>query len=658
MARATDPVEHRQGTVTAIGPPILVRFDGDGADSQVLATDSYIASAGDRVVMGKWGTAWVIVGKVTTTGGSGSGAGGGGTGGGSGTTISYGAPVPSNPGDVNFGGISTAVNRSDHVHGREAHGLAQHPAGSVIPVANPTTSAPGDTTAEGSSTALARADHKHGREPAGGAASFATPGASAPGDTAAEGVAVTLPRSDHRHARENHGSAQHLAGTDIATATPGASAPGDTAAEGTATAVARADHRHSREAPGAGVTYAAPGSSAPGDTIAEGVAVTVARSDHRHGREAPGGGGGGGTSSAVVIVASIDAETAVRDAADYVCDGTGDQVEINAAILEATQLQARGGPTGGKARGTVQLTGGRFNINASIKMRTGVTLQGSGFLTDVRATGSVAFTDTGMIMMFDTNTHMTLVRDLWVNGNYSGGGAICSGFHYVGIAGGNSMNDDPASGNDPQNRIHGVTVYGFKNDADRHGMKFEADMRGTMVDFCYLREIGGNAIWFTASPDSFIQNVFIGGVLGRGIYIQGANVSVADSKVFYCDIWGVEVTSGYAKLSNVEAQDCLNGLRLAGTNLTATGIVADTIDNIGIEIAAQGVMLDGFQVAHRTGARYVDMNTGLVFTGSLANLIVVGRVDSAQILTKFTGTTNGAGNFIRVTGGGTLLAVG
>ena len=76
MARPQDPVEHRQGTVTAVGPPILVRFDGDGADAQALALDSYIASAGDRVAMGKWGTAWIIVGKITTTGGSGAGAGG------------------------------------------------------------------------------------------------------------------------------------------------------------------------------------------------------------------------------------------------------------------------------------------------------------------------------------------------------------------------------------------------------------------------------------------------------------------------------------------------------------------------------------------------------------------------------------------------------
>lgn len=76
MGEVRDSGEHRQGTVTAVGPPILVRFDGDGADSQTLAVESYIASEGDRVVMGRWGSAWVIVGKVTATGGSGSGAGG------------------------------------------------------------------------------------------------------------------------------------------------------------------------------------------------------------------------------------------------------------------------------------------------------------------------------------------------------------------------------------------------------------------------------------------------------------------------------------------------------------------------------------------------------------------------------------------------------
>lgn len=403
----------------------------------------------------------------------------------------------------------------------------------------------------------------------------------------------------------------------------------------------------------ANVTYGTPGSSAPGDTISAGVATSVARSDHRHGREAAGGGGG--TFSAQVIVASNDASTEVKDAADYVCDGTADQTEINAAILDATQLASRGGPAGGDQRGAVQLTGGRFNISAAILMRTGVTLQGSGLLSEVRA---VSMTATGMIMNFDTNTHMTLVRDLWLNGNYASGGTTSSGFHYVGVAGGNSMNDDPASGNDPQCRISGVSVYGFRNNANRNGMKFEADMRGTMVYDCYLREIGGHAIWFTASPDSFINQVFIGGVDGKGIYIQGANVSIADSKVFYTDDWGVECTSGYAKLSNVEAQDCLNGFRLAGANLTATGILADTIDVTGIEIAANGVQLNGFTVAHRSGARYVNMNTGLVFTGTPNNCTVVGRVDSTNITTKTSGASNGAANFVRVTGGSTLLAVG
>jgi hypothetical protein len=58
--------ELRSGVVTVTGPPLLVRFDGDGADSQALRLASYTPAVGDRVVMGRWGSQWIVLGEVTT----------------------------------------------------------------------------------------------------------------------------------------------------------------------------------------------------------------------------------------------------------------------------------------------------------------------------------------------------------------------------------------------------------------------------------------------------------------------------------------------------------------------------------------------------------------------------------------------------------------
>jgi hypothetical protein len=67
-------------------------------------------------------------------------------------------------------------------------------------------------------------------------------------------------------------------------------------------------------------------------------------------------------------IVTVGASTFIGSA-DYYCDGTADDVEINAAI---NVLQARGG-------GTVHLTGGTFNTTASINLSFGgMILEGEG----------------------------------------------------------------------------------------------------------------------------------------------------------------------------------------------------------------------------------------------------------------------------------------
>lgn len=66
-------------------------------------------------------------------------------------------------------------------------------------------------------------------------------------------------------------------------------------------------------------------------------------------------------------VAAYNASQSAKDAADYVCDGTDDQAEIQAAI---NALSANGG--------TVQLTEGVFNCSGNVLPTTNITVRGQG----------------------------------------------------------------------------------------------------------------------------------------------------------------------------------------------------------------------------------------------------------------------------------------
>ncbi len=81
------------------------------------------------------------------------------------------------------------------------------------------------------------------------------------------------------------------------------------------------------------------------------------------------GGAGGGP---MLMVAASNAPTAVKNRADYVCDGTDDDVQINAAL----------------ALGSVQLTDGEYTIRAPLAItKPGVGLYGTGRGHDMGVNG-------------------------------------------------------------------------------------------------------------------------------------------------------------------------------------------------------------------------------------------------------------------------------
>jgi len=78
-----------------------------------------------------------------------------------------------------------------------------------------------------------------------------------------------------------------------------------------------------------------------------------------------------------VVVASNTAPTAIKASADYVCDGTDDDVQIQSAIDDFASSTA--------GKGTVFLTEGTFNISTTINIDIDVSIIGSGWGTILHA---------------------------------------------------------------------------------------------------------------------------------------------------------------------------------------------------------------------------------------------------------------------------------
>lgn len=127
--------------------------------------------------------------------------------------------------------------------------------------------------------------------------------------------------------------------------------------------------------------------------------------------------------TATLTVASAAASDAMKASADYVCDGTADQVEINAAIAAL--------PTLG---GTVVLSEGDFNVTSSILIQNEtVTLagQGAGLYSggsQTPSTGTRIDAVTGVTSavilvqraLNDRPVYGVTIRDLAVDGSYVG----------------------------------------------------------------------------------------------------------------------------------------------------------------------------------------------------------------------------------------------
>lgn len=366
----------------------------------------------------------------------------------------------------------------------------------------------------------------------------------------------------------------------------------------------------------------------------------------------PSVGGAAAIQDVNILVASNDAPTSLKDRANYVCNASADQTEINNAITDAATSPYYTG---------VQLSGGQFILSSAILMKTGVTLRGVGVGTELKnvsnsATGTGSGTYAACIKAYDINVHATRVTDMWLNGNFASGGS-CHGIAYTGSSGGDSHSARPDTNPDPDNTFDHLFITGFSGGGTKHGIWMDTDERGTMISNIQMRSISGDGIYFASSPDSHISMCHIGTITGHGYNISGGNVKLTNCKSFYCDGDGFRLSSGRGSLAACESQDNNVGFRFDGAPYNAVGITADTCQTDGIIVSTSQLILNGFTIFNRSGGRYATTTRGLYFDASYSDNVIVGEVTPSSITTPISGTA-GSRCFQRTTNGSSLVAVG
>lgn len=358
-----------------------------------------------------------------------------------------------------------------------------------------------------------------------------------------------------------------------------------------------------------------------------------------------------------VLVASSDAPSAVKSAADLVCDGTSDQVEINDAIDHAAALASRNSssPASAEQRGKVCLTGGRFNLDDSVQIRTGVWLSGAGSLTELRAQSMGA---ANMMTLATPDAHVFRISSLWFDGNStSGGTGDAINFDMTGSGNTGSY---PGTSPDSDYWIDNLLLTKFDNDS-RNGIKLwasaTANNRGNQISNIQGRWFGGNAIWLTAASDCFVSNTHIGSCGGAGHRIEGGNTKLSNVKTFY-SVLGFHFGAGRHVVTSLEAQDNETNVYAAAPDLAGAGWVCDNAQNDNLVIAANNMTIHGLSVFQRSGGRFATCTNGVRFASSNTGLSLLGRVAPANTTNPITGTPGTSGSYIRLSGGTSLYSVG
>ncbi len=243
--------------------------------------------------------------------------------------------------------------------------------------------------------------------------------------------------------------------------------------------------------------------------------------------------------SVSVVVAASDANAVLRAQADYVCDGTADDVQIQAAIDAA---DAAGG-------GCVRLSAGTFNTTAQIDIPTLVHLEGEGVLAT-----TISYTGTAWaVYMGKGHSGVSRMKIVRAGGNTLGG-LKCEYAAGATNAYGNQVNELHIS------QFSNSGARGAIIDSQEHGV-----FRDIWIDLCDYGLDVDDASGGVNTYNCLFSNIRVIQSTTRGIYIQGTVQCRFDT------LQGLQNGGSYNIDVHIDCEQLTLDLDVENASVTGTG---------------------------------------------------------------------------------------
>lgn len=307
------------------------------------------------------------------------------------------------------------------------------------------------------------------------------------------------------------------------------------------------------------------------------------------------------SSNGLAVVYSSDCPSSLqRVAVDNVtvfgCDGTADDVQINAAInaVAATGQTASTPPTGGGGR--VELVGFNFNLANKIVQQSWVDLSGVFGWAGTAINLSSGFTDTAMIDMGQTYTELMAIHGLRLNGKNIG--TAVPGIHLAG-----QTTQTPFTYSDPRYKIYDCWIDQFTG----AGIATITSNRSSHIYDLHVTRNAGWGIDGTGLVDSVVHNIEMegNGTSGTsgGLYAGNVSTTYTHIRIYNSHGYGIQSDATRLQWTNCAVVDSsLHNWYLTTGKVSLSGCHSDSasLGNTNVN--------DGFHIGSGSGLSFVTMD--------------------------------------------------
>lgn len=304
--------------------------------------------------------------------------------------------------------------------------------------------------------------------------------------------------------------------------------------------------------------------------------------------------------SSTKVVAASDSAQALKDMADYVADGTNDEVEINAALTAA-------------AGGRVYLTEGTYTAGATIFMPNNTALAGSGKTTIIKLAALGGVSD-NLIQNTDTSAGTGIViQDLTLDGQKSlqTGSPTQVGIYINGMGSGTGASALPGA------KITNIKVINFKT----YGIYAYASSNNTISDNFIQGSGDAGVVFSQLAKNNIVSGNTIEGNADVGIYIavNSDSNTITNNIIRSNTASGIDVRSASAIISNNTISD--NGnygiMALTATNGVFTNNLITGNTSVGIYLSGSyGTVNSNVISSNSGGGIYIFQSNYIVIDGN------------------------------------------